>query len=184
MKTYGFGLSVALLTIVSSGLMVPCSCADTWRGTAPLCDGQCLPGETQKGVSDSGDGGYCITGHKVLCGNSSPTCQPVETNTSCYGVVEVCDNGFYESPTQNWHSCSKYACGVCVGISIESETMTSSGPDACQQGFVWREAMADDHVCVTPATRSQAARDNASAADRRSLTGGSFGPDTCKQGFV
>ena len=29
--------------------------------------------------------------------------------------------------------------------------------DTCKQGFVWREATKDDHVCVTPATRTQAA---------------------------
>lgn len=39
--------------------------------------------------------------------------------------------------------------------------------DACLQGYVWREAMASDHVCVTPVTRSQAWSDNAQAANRR-----------------
>jgi hypothetical protein len=31
---------------------------------------------------------------------------------------------------------------------------------------VWREARPQDHVCVTPATRQQAADDNAAAAGR------------------
>ena len=26
-------------------LMAPAAKADTWRGTAPFCDGQCLPGK-------------------------------------------------------------------------------------------------------------------------------------------
>jgi hypothetical protein len=40
------------------------------------------------------------------------------------------------------------------GIQTQS---LHSGPDTCQQGFVWREARPGDHVCVTPETRSQAA---------------------------
>jgi hypothetical protein len=156
--------------------------AQTWRGTAPFCDGKCNSGERQIGVSNCGDGACCWTGHKALCGNSSPTCQALETQTSCYGVVEICDNGSYEVPTQNWKSCDKYACGFCVGISIESKRGFT--PVACKQGFVWREAVTDDHVCVTPATRSEAAKDNSEAASRRAPNGGPSGPDTCKQGFV
>jgi hypothetical protein len=37
---------------------------------------------------------------------------------------------------------------------------------------------------VTPATRTQAAADNAAAASRVSPTGGPYGPDTCLEGFV
>jgi hypothetical protein len=181
---HDFGLQIAALAIASA-LAAPYARADTWRGTAPFCDGQCLAGEIQKGVSDSGDGGYCVTGHKVLCGNAAPSCEVRESKTACYGVVLICDNGFYESPTQNWHSCSSYACGVCVGIGADIGSNSKSfSDDSCKQGFVWREAIKDDHVCVTPATRSQAAADNASAFARRSPNGGVSGPDTCIQGFV
>jgi hypothetical protein len=58
------------------------------------------------------------------------------------------------------------------------------GSDTCKQGWVWREAFAGDHVCVTPQVRAQAADDNRLAASRRSPSGGPFGPDTCLQGFV
>lgn len=58
------------------------------------------------------------------------------------------------------------------------------GPDTCLQGYVWRDAFPGDHVCVTGATRSQAASDNSQAAARRSPTGGPYGPDTCLQGYV
>jgi len=37
-------------------------------------------------------------------------------------------------------------------------------------------------VCVTPATRSQAAADNAAAASL--LCTAAYGPDTCAQGYV
>jgi hypothetical protein len=40
------------------------------------------------------------------------------------------------------------------------------GPDACKPGFVWREAVPSDHVCVTPAARQQTAEDNAAGASR------------------
>jgi hypothetical protein len=58
------------------------------------------------------------------------------------------------------------------------------GPDTCLNGFVWREAVPTDHVCVTPTVRTQTQQDNSLAASRRSSTGGPFGPDTCRSGFV
>jgi hypothetical protein len=177
---YRFASLIEMLVIAGTLFAVTISArADTWRGTAPICRGKCLAGETQIAISDYGDGGYCVSGHKVLCRNNQPLCPVRETQTHCAGVVMICDNGFHESPTGNWHSCGTYACGACVGIS-------STGPfgvDTCKQGFVWREAIANDHVCVKPATRSQAASDNAAAASRRA-GGGAYGPDTCKPGLV
>jgi len=41
------------------------------------------------------------------------------------------------------------------------------GPDTCLEGYVWREAVAGDHVCVTPETRDQTAEDNRLADGRR-----------------
>lgn len=58
------------------------------------------------------------------------------------------------------------------------------GADTCKPGFVWREAITNDHVCVTPNVRDQAQNDNAQAALRRQPGGGAYGPDTCQQGFV
>jgi hypothetical protein len=57
-------------------------------------------------------------------------------------------------------------------------------PDTCRTGFVWRDAFAGDHVCVTPDIRDQARADNALAAARRDPAGGPYGPDTCLDGFV
>jgi hypothetical protein len=37
----------------------------------------------------------------------------------------------------------------------------------CKPGFVWRTAVAEDFVCVTPAARAQALQDNTDAASRR-----------------
>jgi hypothetical protein len=54
----------------------------------------------------------------------------------------------------------------------------------CLPGFVSRDAVPGDHVCVTPETRAQVQLDNERADSRRSPTGGPFGPDTCRPGFV
>jgi hypothetical protein len=53
---------------------------------------------------------------------------------------------------------------------------------ACVQGYVWREATRDDHVCVTAATRAQAWKDNAQTDARRQP--GATPYDTCIQGYV
>jgi uncharacterized membrane protein len=65
-------------------------------------------------------------------------------------------------------------------------TATSSAvtPPACKQGYVFREAGANDRVCVTPQVRTQTRNENAAAASRREPNGGPYGPDTCKQGYV
>lgn len=56
--------------------------------------------------------------------------------------------------------------------------------DRCKQGYVWREADANDRVCVTPQARTQTRNENAAAASRREPNGGPYGSDTCKQGYV
>jgi hypothetical protein len=56
--------------------------------------------------------------------------------------------------------------------------------DRCRQGYVWREAFPGDHVCVTPATRAQAAYDNSQASARIEPGGGAYGLNTCLQGYV
>jgi Caspase domain len=61
---------------------------------------------------------------------------------------------------------------------------TPAVADACIQGYVWREAFDGDHVCVTPAVRTNTAMDNSQAARRIQPGGGAYGPNTCRQGFV
>lgn len=205
----------AALLAVGSGLQMSPAKADTWRGTAPFCAGECLPGEVEVQRSSSGDGGSCWTGSKVLCRGKTPTptCQALQTNVACKGVVLICDNGFYTQTTNqpDWHSCSQYACGACLGWwsdwkepvggtigagrdvlprSLPSLPRNSSlpnlpyGPDTCKSGYVWREAITDDHVCVTPESRAVAGYDNALQKTRISPTDHTYGPDTCKSGYV
>jgi hypothetical protein len=59
----------------------------------------------------------------------------------------------------------------------------ASAQARCIQGYVWREATRDDHVCVTPQTRQQAWNDNAQQ-DARRAGSGPYGYETCKQGYV
>lgn len=56
--------------------------------------------------------------------------------------------------------------------------------DSCVDGYVWREAVSGDLVCVTPQTRAQAQQDNALAESRRSPDGGPYGAETCLDGYV
>jgi hypothetical protein len=60
----------------------------------------------------------------------------------------------------------------------------TTDPNICKQGYVWREAMPNDVVCVTPQVRSRTRRENSQASLRREPNGGAYGADTCKQGFV
>lgn len=58
------------------------------------------------------------------------------------------------------------------------------GPYTCKQGYVWREAVSGDFVCVSGQTRDETASENVLGPSRRQPGGGAYGPDTCKQGFV
>jgi hypothetical protein len=58
------------------------------------------------------------------------------------------------------------------------------GPYTCKSGFVWRNAVPGDQVCVTPQANQAAAAENALAPSRRSPNGGPWGPDTCLPGYV
>jgi CubicO group peptidase (beta-lactamase class C family) len=58
------------------------------------------------------------------------------------------------------------------------------GPDTCVNGFVWREARPDDHVCVTPPNRTLTAQENAAAASRRDPGHGGYGPLACAVPYV
>ena len=166
--------------------------ADTWRGTAPFCAGECNKGEVFKGSSKCGEGGCCWTGSKALCGNASPQCHATSTKADCYGVVMICQNGFNHLPDNVWNTCDSYACGACIGFGDTGDVSLLSvgghkagyAPGTCNPGFVWREASPSDKVCVPPAERDAARADNAAADSRRSPNGGASGPTTCKSGFV
>ena len=73
-------------------------------------------------------------------------------------------------------------CGmVLAGAAQPAQAAPST--DTCILGYVWREAVPGDHVCVTPDERQQAAFDNSQAPSRVDPNG-AYGPDTCIQGYV
>lgn len=79
------------------------------------------------------------------------------------------------------------AAGGCLAIaaaSAASASITPPSSDTCDLGYVWRQAVPSDHVCVTPATRSQTWSDNSLAASRVNPNGGPYGPNTCLEGYV
>ncbi len=72
-----------------------------------------------------------------------------------------------------------------VVTAIPGPTGTIGDPGVpCLQGYVWRDAYSGDYVCASPATRSQAAADNAAALSRVQPGGGAYGQYTCVQGYV
>jgi hypothetical protein len=73
---------------------------------------------------------------------------------------------------------------VLMRTTLALDSPLPFGPDTCIAGFVWREAIPDDHVCVLPAIREATWEQNQEADAHRAPNGGAFGPDTCLQGFV
>ena len=208
-----FRIILAVLTVsISGGLITFTAKGDTWRGTAPFCDGECHNDEIEIQRSDAGDGGTCWTGRKVLCRgrNDGPPCLPLQTNVACKGVVLICDNGYYTQTNNqpSWHSCATYARGACLGwwsdwkeplvgtarglspLSVLSLPRNSSlpqlayGPDTCKSGYVWREAIPNDHACVTPESREQARTDNEARDSHINHADHTYGWDACMPGYV
>jgi hypothetical protein len=112
--------------------------------------------------------------HNVSCpSQSAPSCTAnvtVQKDKPYRFIVQACNKRLFQSS-----ECSQWS---------NPQFFLPFGPDTCKDGFVWREAIANDRVCVPPATRSAVAFDNSQAAARRSPNGGPIGPDTCRQGFV
>lgn len=113
--------------------------------------------------------------------NGSFTIKNVRAGVTYTIKVQACESNFLSSSD-------------CTAWAEESYTTDAPPPaapppaapqpsDWCIQGYVWREAVYNDHVCVTPETRSQAAYDN-SQADFRRDPNGAYGPYTCIQGYV
>jgi hypothetical protein len=69
------------------------------------------------------------------------------------------------------------ATALVAGTGGSAQAVGPYGRDTCLLGYVWRETVPTDHVCVTPAIRAQAQADNAAAASRRYPWGG------CRPGY-
>ncbi len=201
---------VAALVVAAAFLMslVPAGAQSCrWAGTAPFCSGECGGNETEVARLDKIPdfwvypfanvqppfGASCWSGTKALCCSSPGQTRHCGWN----GTAPFCDGSCGPDQVQatppegssSGASCwtgSKVYCCSRFGQSGQALAGRdcSSGPGTCAQGFVWRGAVDQDHVCVTPEVRQQTSDDNSQAAARRSPTGGAFGPDTCRDGFV
>ena len=107
--------------------------------------------------------------------------------------IDTCQNGYV------WREAFK-GDNVCVPGASRSQAATDNaaardrfvvahnppivslafGIDTCQNGYVWRETVTNDHVCVSLQRRDDVATENSLAASRRSPKGG----DTCLKGFI
>jgi hypothetical protein len=105
-------------------------------------------------------------GGSVTCPSCTPAVGPACTNGSGAPVQSVNGSGVritvQGTPGQQ----------ATINISTEMAV-------PCRQGFVWRESSSIDRVCVTPASRTEAGKDNAAAGSRHVS-----GSDTCVQGYV
>jgi hypothetical protein len=80
-------------------------------------------------------------------------------------------------------SCSRAFWWIFCSAWSPTLHFTTAANSYCLNGYVWREATPFDHVCVTPAQRSQAAYDNSQAASRIDPSG-AYGPQSCVYGYV
>lgn len=68
--------------------------------------------------------------------------------------------------------------GLLTGAAPAQAAELPWGPYTCATGYVWREAVPGDQVCVSPQTRSDTQTENALGPSRREPNG------FCKSGFV
>lgn len=140
-------------------------------------------------ITSTGGGQLHITGVEV----TGPERQEFSAGSQCVGKAldrgEACDMQVRFRPAMPGQRTAVLVIHQNLprpdqGTEVRLAGDGTSGPDTCIQGYVWREAVPDDHVCVTPDTRAQATSDNNLALSRRSPSGGAYGPDTCTQGYV
>lgn len=200
-------LAQAVLPFIVMLVMIPFATAQTcrWDGTAPICNGSCGGNETEVTRLDAipdfwvppfvnqnpSFGESCVTGTKALC------CATVGSTCRWDGTAPFCDGSCRSDETQSTPPPGSSSGAACVtgskvfcckkfGTTKQKlvEQDCTYGRGTCARGYVWREAIPSDHVCVPPQVRDDTRRDNAQAATRRNPAGGPYGPDTCLSGFV
>jgi len=79
------------------------------------------------------------------------------------------------------------AVGAVVYAFMGRPLPTSEDPvetKGCKPGFVWRNAIFGDNVCVSRSDHNETMSQNANASRNRNESGGAFGPQTCRVGYV
>jgi hypothetical protein len=158
--TRGSGGSGAGLSSAGTG--------STGSGSAGTSTGSSGSGSTGSGSTGSGSTGSGSSGS----GSSGSGSNGTGSTGTGLGTVHPVIPSFPRLP-------------ITIVTAIPSPTGTIGDPGVpCLQGYVWRQAYSGDYVCVSPATRTEAATDNAAAVSRVQSGGGAYGQYTCVQGYV
>ena len=115
-------------------------------------------------------------------GNYSVSFTTFDPNWDYFFEVKGCLNG---NPSHCSHPGSGSFSPVSAGVPASKTGLNLTVPPKaldlaiCKQGYVWREAVPHDLVCVTPATRDQVIADNTAAPKRHVQNS-----DKCIEGYV
>jgi hypothetical protein len=157
----------------------PCT-ALTYDSSTAKVNAEILPGNPHAGFYQVR---WTINRNGVVQTFPQQTVYPVNSvGTTSFGPIAPADRSFVigysaQSCDLGWFGSD------CTPWETRTIVPLPYGPDTCANGFVWRDAFPGDHVCVTPASRDQAASDNAAAASRVNPNG-AYGPNTCVNGYV
>jgi hypothetical protein len=197
--SFASAAAVAVAVILPVHHAVPASAAATGvsTGTAAVSRGSGGPGAGQAGgttgsTGSAGTGGPAGTGTGSSGGSSSGSAGTGSagagsTGTGSTGAGSTGSGGGTGTGPGTVHPVIPTFphLPIVIVTAIPSPTGTIGDPGVpCLMGYVWRQAYSGDYVCVTPATRAQAAADNTAAASRVKSGGGAYGPYTCVQGYV
>lgn len=177
-------------TVGGSGMRVTAGTAAVTRGSGGSGAGQSSAGAGSTGAAGASSGlGSGSTG-SAGSGSSGSGGTGSTGGSTGGGSTGGGSTGGGSTGSGGWHTVhpinpSLPHLPITLVTAIPSPTGTIGDPGVpCLQGYVWRQAYAGDYVCVTPATRTEAAQDNAAALSRVQAGGGAYGPYTCVQGYV
>jgi hypothetical protein len=129
--------------------------------------------------------------------------QPQQNNADCatwyhlparLGVyysfkIQGCNSSGFGTDCTGWTEVDFQCCsGVAPlkAVLATASPVPRAGTGTCVPGYVWRQANAADHVCVTPQARKQTSTDTAATTartDQTPIARGS-GAHPCRPGFV
>ncbi len=158
--------------------------------TASTSTGTTTNTGTGTGSTSTGTGAGTAPGHVVATGTGTGASTSTSTSTGTGTITSTGGQTSTGTTATGLHiphtviSALPHVLSQTV-TAIPSPSGTIGDPGVpCLQGYVWRQAYSGDYVCVTPATRTQAAADNAAAVSRVQQGGGAYGQYTCQQGYV
>lgn len=154
----------------------------TWYGSFVTCDGECVGGSYDDGGAYEGS----IAANGEVSGFNWRIADPNNKVTWRMAAPAQCappppkkvvSLGKKKAPPPKPYSPSV------SDIARAPELGEARDAKRCKPGFVWREAKAEDFVCVPPESRDRTATENENAESRRDPTG-AYGPYTCISGYV